>query len=188
MEAQDVARAKKKAQREGRLILFIDESGLSERPTRVRTWAPKGHTPVIEFHFDWTHVSAIAALSPTGCVFRLHEGSIKKEQLVEFLKALRAHFSQPLLIVWDGLKAHRSKLVREYLDSTGGHIQVAFLPPYSPDLNPVEYLWAWLKRHALANYCPANLHELNHTARAKLQSAQRRPSIITACWDHAGLQ
>jgi transposase len=126
-------------------------------------------------------------MSRTNCLFRLHEGSIKKEQHVEFLKALRAHLKQPLLIIWDGLKAHRSKLVREYLDSTDGAVQMAFLPPYSPDLNPVEFLWAWLKRHALANFCPANLDELNVTARNKLKSAQRRPSIIAACWAQAEL-
>jgi len=59
---------------------------------------------------------------------------------VEFFKALRAHLKQPLLIIWDGLNAHRSKLVREYLDSAEGAVQMAFLPPYSPDLNPAEYL------------------------------------------------
>jgi transposase len=177
----------KKVQREGRLIVLIDESGLSERPTRVRTWAPKGCTPIIHFHFNWTHISVIAGLSRTNCLFRLHEGSIKKEQHVEVLKALRAHLKQPLLIIWDGLKAHRSKLVGEYLNSTDGDVQMAFLPPYSPDLNPVEYLWAWLKRHALANFCPANLNDLHITARAKLRSAQRRPSIIAACWAQAEL-
>ncbi|MFZ3001108.1 MAG: IS630 family transposase, partial [Undibacterium umbellatum] len=56
-----------------------------------------------------------------------------------------------------------------------------------PDLNPVEYLWAWLKRHALANFCPNNLDELQTTARNKLKSAQRRPSIIMACWKQAEL-
>ena len=65
-------------------------------------------------------------------------------------------------MIWDGLKAHRSRLVRDHLDSLGGHIQIAFLPPYASDLNPVEYLWAWLKRHALANYlafyfCPVSV-------------------------------
>ena len=177
----------KKAKREGRLIVFIDESGLSERPTRVRTWAPKGQTPIIQFHFNWTHISVIAGITHTSCMFRLYEGSIKKEQHVEFLKALRAHLKRPLLIIWDGLKAHRSKLVREYLDSTGGDVQMAFLPPYSPDLNPVEFLWAWLKRHALANFCPNDLTELNTAARSKLRSAQRRPSIIAACWVQAEL-
>ena len=73
-----------------RLIVFIDESGLSERPTRVRTWAPKGCTPVIQFHFNWKHVSVIAGLTRTNFVFRLHDGAIKSAQIVEFLKALRA--------------------------------------------------------------------------------------------------
>ncbi len=169
------------------MIVYIDESGLSERPTCVRTWAPKGKMPIIQFHFNWTHISVIAGLSRTQCMFRLHDGSIKKEQHVEFLKALRAHLKQRLLIIWDGLKAHRSRLVREYLDSTGGDIQMTFLPPYSPDLNPVEFLCAWLKRHALANLCPANLEELNTVARSKLKSAQRRKSIIAACWVQAVL-
>lgn len=153
----------------------------------MRTWAPKGQTPVIQFHFNWKHLSVIAGLAKTSCLFRFYEGSIKKEQVIEFLKALRAHLKQPLLIIWDGLKAHRSRLVRDYLDSANGDIQIAFLPPYAPDLNPVEYLWAWLKRHALANFCPDNLGELQMNARNKLKSAQHRPTIITACWKQAGL-
>jgi hypothetical protein len=75
----------------------------------VRTWAPKGQTPIIQFHFNWNHVSVIAGLTRTNCLFRLHEGSIKKEEIVEFLKALKAHLKQPLLVIWDGLKAHRSR-------------------------------------------------------------------------------
>ena len=85
----------KKARREGRLIVFIDESGLSERPTRIRTWAPKGHTPVIQFHFNWHHVSVIAGLTRANFLFRLHEGSVRKEEVVAFLKALRSHFKRP---------------------------------------------------------------------------------------------
>jgi transposase len=72
-------------------------------------------------------------------------------------------------------------LVRQRLDSLGGQTQIAFLPPYAPDLNPVEYLWAWLKRHAPANYCPGHLRELQTTARHKLRSAQKRPGIMVAC-------
>ncbi len=169
------------------MIVFVDESGISERPTRVRTWAPKGQTPIIQFHFNWTHVSVIAGLTRTNCLFRLHEGSIKKEALVDFLKALKAHLKQPLLVIWDGARTHHSHFVRDYLDSLDGHIQIAYLPPYAPDLNPVEYLWAWLKRHAMANYCPDNLSELQTTARNKLKSAQQRPTIIAACWAQANL-
>ncbi len=160
---------------------------MSERPTRVKTWAPIGQTPVIQFHFNWKQLSVIAGMSPTQCMFRFHDGAIRSAQIVEFLKALRAHIKRRLLIIWDGLQAHRSRLVREYVDSTNGKIHLAFLPPYAPDLNPVEYLWAWLKRHALANFCPDNLTELRITARGKLRSAQRRRSIIVACWKQAEL-
>ena len=90
-------------------------------------------------------------------------------------------------MIWVGLKALCSRLVPEYLDSLNGHIQVAFLPPYALGMNPVEYLWAWLKRHALANYCPNNLSELHTTAGNKLKSAQKCPSIIVACWMQATL-
>ena len=111
----DVAGSKKNARREGRLIVFIDESGVSERPTRVRTWAVKGETPVVQFHFNWHQLSLIAGMHFRGLCFRLHEGTIAKEQVVEFLKALLAHFRRPLLILWDSLQAHRSHLVRDYV-------------------------------------------------------------------------
>lgn len=99
MEAQDLAGAQKKCATERRLIVFIDKSGLSERPTRVRTWAPKGCTPVVQFHFNWKHVSAIAGLTRANFLFRLYDGAVKSAQIVEFLKALRAQFKRKLLIV-----------------------------------------------------------------------------------------
>jgi transposase len=153
----------------------------------VRTWAPKGQTPTVQFHFNWDHLSVIAGMHLHGVCFRVHEGAIKKEQVVEFLKALKAQYRQPLLILWDGARPHHSRLVREYVESTNGHIDIHFLPPYAPELNPVEYLWAWLKRHALANFCPDTLDELKQTARAKLKSGQRRRAIIASCWAQAEL-
>lgn len=172
--------ALKKARREGRLIIFVDESGISQRPTRVRTWVPKGETPVVQFHFNWDHVSIIAGMHLKGFTFRFHDGAIRKEQVVEFLPALQAHYRRKLVIIWDGAKPHRSHLVRDHADSTNGQIVIERLPAYAPELNPVAYLGAWLKRHALANNCPDTLDELHHGARAKLKSAQRRSSIIAS--------
>jgi len=113
-------------------FIFIDESRLSERPTRVRTWAPKGQTLVIQFHFNWKHVSAIAGLSYHNCLFRLYDGAIKSAQIVEFLKALRAHLKRRLMIIWDGAAQHKSRIVRDYLDSTGGAVQMALCPALQP--------------------------------------------------------
>lgn len=82
----------------------------------MRTWAPKGCTPIIQYHFNWKHVSAIAGLTRTNFVFRLHDGAIKSAQIIEFLKALRAQLRRKLMIVWDGAAQHKSRVVREYLD------------------------------------------------------------------------
>lgn len=117
-------------------------------------------------------------------MFRLHNGALKSAQSVKFLKALRTQLKRKLLIIGGGAAQHRSRIVREYLDSTRGAVQMALLPGYAPELNPVEYLWAWLKRHALANFC-STLTELKDTARRKLKSGQKRKSIITACWKQA---
>ena len=108
----------------------------------------------------------IACLTRSNFLFRLVDGAIKTAQIVEFLKALRAQLKHKLLIVWDGGAAqHKSRIVRAYLDSTHGAIQMALLPAYSPDLNPVGFQWAWLKRRARANFYPHSLGELKSTAR-----------------------
>lgn len=146
-----------------------------------------GQPPFIQFHFNWKQLSVIAGLSLTDCLFRLHEGAIRSPQIVQFLRALRQHLQQRLLIVWDGLRAHRSRLVRQYEASTGGDIELAYLQPYAPKLNPVEYLLAWLKRNAMANFCPNGFAELKQRARAKLKSAQRRQVMVAACWIQADL-
>jgi transposase len=100
------------------------------------------------------------------------------KEIVKFLKALKAYLKQPLRVIWDGLKAHRSRLVRDYLDVLKGHIQIAFPPPYAPDLNPVEYLWAWLERHWLTNYCPNDLSELQFTAPTNSRALKSDPRAL----------
>lgn len=84
-----MARPKKIAARQGRLIVFKDESGLSERPCRVRTWAPKGETPVLQYSFSWKQLSVIAGVSFWRFYFRLYKGTIRTPQVIEFLKVLQ---------------------------------------------------------------------------------------------------
>jgi transposase len=169
------------------VIVFIDESGLSERPTRVRTWAPRGQTPVLQYSFSWKQLSAIAGLTFWNFYFRFFPGSIKALQLVEFLAALTRQIKGKLLVIWDGLKAHRSRLVRRFVESLGDRIVLDFLPPYAPELNPVEYIWGYLKNREIANLCAANLHEVCDFARHRLKSMQRRPKLIAAFWKQAEL-
>ena len=74
--------------------------------------------------------------------------------MIDFLKALLRHIDKPLLIVWDRLPAHRSRLVREFIELSEGHIVTEYLPPHAPELNPVEYIWSYWKQHELPNVCP----------------------------------
>jgi hypothetical protein len=140
MAAEALADAQKKARREGRTILFIDETGLSQRPTRVRTWAPKGCTPVLHYSFNWKQLTVIAALGARNFYFRLVQGPIQKRQIVEFLTTLQRQIGRKLLIIWDGLPQHRSRVVADYLGSTNGKIVMEYLPGYAPELNPSEYI------------------------------------------------
>src|SRR5207248_2939707 len=121
--------------REGRTIVFVDESGLSQRPHRCRTWAPRGQTPILEFNFNWKSLSAVAGLTLLSFYFRLYAGAVKGPQVIDFLQALVQHIRKPLLLVWDRLPAHRSRLVRDYIDQLDGRIQVEYLPAYAPELN-----------------------------------------------------
>jgi transposase len=178
-----LAGSKKNAARRGQTIVFIDESGVSERPTVLRTWAPRGQTPVIQYSFNWQQLSAIAGLSFWRFYFRFFPGTIRAPQVVEFLKALRAQLrGRRLLIVWDGLGAHKSGRVRRWLEEQQGQVQIEFLPGYAPELNPVEQIWNYLKNREIANLCAANLAEVGDLARRRLRSMQRRPNLIRAFW------
>ena len=182
-----MACAQKKAKREDRTIIFIDESGLSERPSVARTWSLRGHTPVLQHSFTWKQMSAIAGLSFWQFYFRFFAGAIRSEQIIEFLGALKRQIKRPLLIVWDGAAIHRSRLVKAWLEEQDGHVAVARLPPYAPEVNPVEAIWAYLKKHEIANLCLNTIAEVSDFARRRLKSMQRRPRLIQAFWRQAEL-
>lgn len=107
----------------------------------MRTWAPRGQTPVLHETFNWKSLSIIGGITLWSFCFRIHAGSIKSPQVVEFLKALRRHLKGArLLVIWDGVPIHRSRAVSDFIASTKGGIEVQRLPAYAPELNPVEYM------------------------------------------------
>ncbi len=167
--------------------MFIDESGLSERPHRCRTWSPRGQTPVLQYHFNWKKLSAVAGVTWWNFYFRLYPGSIRSPQVVNFLTHLMRHLPGNLLIIWDGLKSHRSRMVRDYVKAQQGRLWIEFLPAYAPELNPVEYLWGYWKTHELPNLCPKTFDQLSHHARRALRRMRRRPKLVTAFWKQAEL-
>jgi transposase len=93
---------------------------------------------------------------PRGLVFTQHPGVT--DNLLSFLRQLQRQLRSPILIVWDRLNVHRSAWAR--IHPRNRSIHSAFLPPYAPELNPVEAFWAYLKMNPLANYAPRDVQEL----------------------------
>jgi transposase len=156
----------------------------------VRTWAPIGQTPILEFSFNWQKLSAIAGITSRSFCFRLHGGAIRTAQIIAFLGQLRRFLPGKILIIWDRAQIHRSLRVRRYMETHRDRIATTYLPPYAPELNPVEYLWAYWKEHELANFCPKDIWQLGHFASQALRRIRRkarRPRLIAAFWKQAEL-
>lgn len=153
----------------------------------MKTWAPKGQTPVLQYSFNWQQLSLMAGVSFWRLYFRFFHGAIKGPQIVEFLKALKDTIGGKLLIIWDGLPAHRSRLVRDYVESLEGQIQLERLPAYAPEINPAEYAFGYAKQRELANLCVDTIEEVRAYATRRLKSMQRRPKLIRAFWQQAEL-
>lgn len=156
----------------------------------MRTWAPIGQTPVLEFSFNWQKLSAIAGLTSRSFCFRLHGGAVRTAQVIAFLGQLRRFLPGKLLIIWDRAQIHRSLRVRHYMETHRKRLAMTYLPAYAPELNPVEYLWAYWKEHELANFCPKDIWQLGHFASQALRCIRRRtgrPQLIAAFWKQAEL-
>jgi transposase len=132
-------------------------------------------------------LSAIAGITVWRFYFRLFPGTIRSPQVVLFLRHLLRHVPGKLLIIWDGLAVHRSRVVRAFVEGRHGRLTLARLPAYAPELNPVEYIWGYWKHHELPNLCPKDFGELSGHARRALRRMRRRPPLVAAFWHQAGL-
>jgi len=107
--------------------------------------------------------------------FRMHEGSIKKEQVINYLKQLLRHIDGYIVILWDGLPAHRAK---EFAELHRDRVSIYRLPAYCPDFNPVEWLWVEIKWNRLKGCCPKNLSELRKKLVSIIGVLRRKPDLI----------
>ena len=137
-------------------------------PLRRRSWAPRGHTPRLRQRGrSRRKVSVIGALviSPRRHRVRGYFGfqpdaNYDGEAILAFLKELRRTLRLPLTLVWDRLRAHRFEPVAGWLADHRHDVRAYLLPPYAPELNPVELIWGYAKSHRLANFAPLELHDL----------------------------
>ncbi len=173
--------------------MFIDESGLLLLPVVRRTWSPCGQTPVLR-HVgrNLKKVSAIAALcvSPNRREVRLYfqllvDENFNSVAVLRFLRQLARHFDDPLLLVWDRAKIHRGLNIAVFLDvMQWGQF---YFPPYAPELNPVEYLWSYLKTNPLANLACPQVALLAAAGRRHARSLQYKPGLLRSFIRHSPL-
>jgi transposase len=168
---------RRKAARERRTLVFIDESGFYLLPGVVRTYGPKGHTPVIDKWLTRNHLSVMAGATPSGKVYTLvRPEALTSEHSVAFLHHLLRQTGKRLLVVWDGSPIHRWGAVREYLSQGGAkRIHAEALPGYAPDLSPWDKGgWHHLKHVEMRNLSCMDLDELHlelHLAIGRLSSS-----------------
>ena len=189
-----MAGSKKNARHRKAWIFFQDESGVSERPSVRRTWAPKGETPVLIHSFNWKKLSICAAIGyrwdgrRSRVFFQTRPGSYDSDSLVAFLKDLRREMrGQKMILIWDGLPAHKSRIMTDYLHSQRHWLTVERLPGYAPDLNPVETLWGNIKGQELANRCAETLTELVTEVHNGMARVRQSRQLAFSFLQHAGL-
>ena len=169
--------------------MFVDEAGFYLLPAAVRTYAPRGETPILRVPLTWDHLSVISAITPDGRLFMMiQEEAFNGTTIVRFLKHLLRHIRGQLLVIWDGLPAHRGQAVKDFLcQGATQRIHLEQLPGYAPDLNPDEGIWCYLKQVEMKNVCCHNLPELRHELRKATARLRHKPAVILACFDQARL-
>jgi transposase len=183
-----LASAQKKAEREGRTIVWVDEAAFYLLAGVVRTYAPRGHTPVLYVPLTRDHLSVISAITAHGqLLVQMQACAFKGPAVVRFLKHLMGHIAGKLLIIWDGAPIHRDKAVKAFL-AAGASRQLSLepLPGYAPDLNPDEGVWNHLKFVELRNVSCHDQDELKHELRLAIVRLRHRPDLIRGFIKHCG--
>lgn len=193
MDPSGLAPSKKNARRLKAWIGFLDETGFSQRPPVRATWAPRGQTPLLRETFNWKRLSGIGLVlvSPRGRRLRwflsFHNGSVRSDQIVRFLGSLRRHRRHRVILLWDGLPAHRSAAVKQAMRGYRSWLEVKRLPAYAPELNPVEPFWDYLDDTQLANTPAEDLLEIRQRVRRGLSQVRRKPTLGRGFLKYTGL-
>jgi transposase len=184
LDLSRLAACKKNAARLKAWLVFIDETGFLTSPWVRRSWAPIGETPVLLQRTTRQKASAIAALAISPCrvkvrllfSLRPHQ-NVNAEWVIAFLRDLGRHLGPRMVVIWDRLNAHKARIVHEAA-ARRSRLRIEYLPPYAPELNPVEYVWAFLKTSPLANWAPATIEQLADRATGELLALQNQQQLL----------
>jgi transposase len=180
---------RERARRERRVLVFEDESGFYLLPGLVRTYAPRGETPVIRERQTRDHLSVMGGMTPEGKIYTLaRQESLNGMHSVQFLVHLQRAAGERLLVIWDGSPIHRRAVVNEFVAQTKGRVWVEALPGYAPDLNPWdEGGWYHLKYVQMRNLVCRDLEELHEQFHLALARLRQKPNLVRSFFAQAGL-
>ena len=154
---------KKKAKREKAMIYFGDETGMRSDHQAGRSYAPQGETPVIKRTGQRFSLNMISAISNRGHLqFMIIDGRFNGEVFETFLKQMIKYSRQKIFFVTDGHPAHKTRKLNEWLGKNTSRIEVFFLPPYSPELNPQEYVNQDVKTNVTGKKRPINKAQMRN--------------------------
>jgi transposase len=178
-----------RAKDEGAAIFFADEASVRTNYHAGTTWAPVGKTPVVAGSGRTRSISMVSAVSPRGELhFRVHETGIRKEEYLEFCKMLMADAGRPVFLIMDNSQVHRAKILKAYAEQSNGMLTLFFLPPYSPDLNPDEWVWKNVKHDHLGRASVKSEGELAEFASSALARLKALPDKIRAFFGDPALR
>ncbi len=167
------------AKKKRAVIFFEDESTVSLSPTVGRTWARIGHTPTVRVTGNRGSVNVISAVSPSGkLLFKVPRGTVNSDEFILFLKqVLKEVPRKRIFMILDRGPSHRSKKVASFVESTG-RLELFFLPAYSPELNPDEFVWERLKKVELKAHGVKTKEALRSKTIGKMRGMQSKKALI----------
>lgn len=156
----------------------------------VRTYAPRGQTPVLRVKLTRDHLTAINGLTPDGRLFmQVQDHAYRSEDIVRYLRLLLRKIKGKLLVIWDGAPIHRGQEIKTFLAGRATkRLHVEQLPGYAPELNPDEDVWNHLKRGELKNVCCRDLSQLATGLRLAKERLRHKRQILRTCVEHCGYQ
>jgi transposase len=167
------------AKADGATVYFLDEAGVRSDHHAGTTWAPVGKTPVVATTGARHTINLISAVTAQGALrFAAFEGGFNAERFIEFCTHLMQDAPGPVYLVVDGHPAHRAKATTEFIASTHGRLRLFFLPGYSPELNPDEWVWKNVKHDRVGRAGITSAADLKTKATNALRRLQRLPHLV----------
>lgn len=182
---------KAKAKAEKAEIYWGDETGVSTSGNLVRGYAPAGKTPVLRLNARKEHISMMSAINNKGQLrFMLYEEAMNSKRLIEFMKRMTKDADHKIILILDNLKVHHSKPVKEWLSKHTEQIEVFYLPAYSPELNPDEYLNNELKQVIHGNHggVARSKAAMYQKTFSHMRHLQKSPRKVEKLFDHPNVR